>query len=245
MTAPGSTEVAWHDIECGRYRADLPLWRELAAKIEGPLLELGCGTGRVALELAGGGAAVTGLDRSPALIEALEQRAAERGLAIDGVVGEVRGFSLGRRYGAVLAPMQLVHLLGGPVGRRAMLESVVGHLRPGGSFAAALLAADLSGSGDDAPPLPDVAEHDGWVFSSLPVEVLAVGGGFEVRRLRQIVAPSGELREEVDSIRLEVLDIGDFEAEAEAAGLEPRERIQIAATVDHVGSTLCVMEARR
>jgi hypothetical protein len=187
---------------------------------------------------------MTGLDRSPALIAALEQRAATRELEIEGVVGEVRDFSLGRRYAAVLAPMQLVHLLDGATGRRAMLDSVAAHLRPGGTFAAALLATDLSGSADDAPPLPDVAEHDGWVYSSLPVEVLAVAGGFEIRRLRQIVAPSGELREDLDSIRLEGLDPGDFEAEAEAAGLRLRDRLEIPATVDHVGSVLCVMEAR-
>ena len=44
--------VAWHDVECGGYDADLPLWRELAARRGGPVLDVGAGTGRVALDLA-------------------------------------------------------------------------------------------------------------------------------------------------------------------------------------------------
>ncbi len=39
----------WHDAECGAYAADLALWEELAAAAGGPVLDLGCGTGRVAL----------------------------------------------------------------------------------------------------------------------------------------------------------------------------------------------------
>ena len=43
--------VIWHDVECGAYVADLPLWRELAAACEGPILDVGAGTGRVTLDL--------------------------------------------------------------------------------------------------------------------------------------------------------------------------------------------------
>jgi diacylglycerol kinase family enzyme len=40
----GALHVLWHDIECGRYAQDLPLWRELAAQAGGPVLDLGaCG----------------------------------------------------------------------------------------------------------------------------------------------------------------------------------------------------------
>jgi tRNA G46 methylase TrmB len=47
-----SAEAIWHDVECGSYQADLPLWEELAQRAQGAVLELGCGTGRVALHLA-------------------------------------------------------------------------------------------------------------------------------------------------------------------------------------------------
>ena len=47
MTA--SAHVVWHDVECGGYDADLTLWQELAREAGGPVLDVGAGTGRVAL----------------------------------------------------------------------------------------------------------------------------------------------------------------------------------------------------
>ena len=58
-------------MECGRYVADLALWQELAARERGPVLDVGAGTGRVALDLARAGHAVTALDREPELLAAL------------------------------------------------------------------------------------------------------------------------------------------------------------------------------
>lgn len=239
-------EVIWHEVECGHYAADLALWSGLGAEAAGPVLELGCGSGRVALHLAEQGQAVTGLDRSPALIAELRRRAEESGLAAKAVVGDARELELvlDGGFAAIIAPMQLAHLLGGRSGRLRMLTGIAARLRPGGVFAAALLADELrSAGGDEAGVLPDVAERDGWVFSSLPVEVLARAGAIEVRRLRQVVSPAGELREELDAIRLEQLDADGFEAEAQEVGLTARERIEVPATADHVGSVVCVLEA--
>jgi len=86
--------VIWHDVECGAYAADLPLWEELSAEAEGLVLDLGCGTGRVALHLARRGHAVVGLDTSPDVILALGDRAKE--LPVDSAVGDVRGLSFRR-----------------------------------------------------------------------------------------------------------------------------------------------------
>ena len=56
-------------------------------------------------------------------------------------------------------------------------------------FAAALLADETAADGEGGSLLPDVRELDGWVYSSLPLEVAVAGGGIEVRRLRQLVSP--------------------------------------------------------
>src|SRR5581483_3830706 len=66
--------VVWHDVECGSYVEDLPLWRSLAASYGDPVLDVGAGTGRVTLDLAQAGYRVTALDRDPDLIAALERR---------------------------------------------------------------------------------------------------------------------------------------------------------------------------
>ena len=71
--------VIWHDLECGGYRADLPLWRELAEHEGSPVLDVGAGTGRVALDLARRGHEVV-LDRTTA--EDLEAAAPRHGLRV-------------------------------------------------------------------------------------------------------------------------------------------------------------------
>ena len=91
MTSP---EVVWHDLECGVYAEDLPLWRELAG--DGPVLDLGCGTGRVTLDLAARGIPVVGLDHDPVLLAALSARAEK--LPVETVCADARAFDLGRRH---------------------------------------------------------------------------------------------------------------------------------------------------
>jgi SAM-dependent methyltransferase len=234
--------VVWHDVECGSYAADLPLWRELARAAGGPVLELGAGTGRVALDLAQHGHEVTALDMDAALLEELDERAREGGLALRTVCADARRARLPTGFGLVIAPMQFLQVLGGPAGRAAVLHAVSDALPPGGRFAAALAELRHAMPPADAdPPLPDVEERDGWVFSSLPLDVRAAPDGVAVERLRQVVSPYGELAEERHTQALEALTPEQLEAEAAAvAGLRPHARHEIAATPDHVGSTVVV-----
>jgi hypothetical protein len=109
----------------------------------------------------------------------------------------------------------------------------------------AVLAEAIAPALDGPPPLPDIAEHDGWVYSSQPLEATRVGDGIEVRRLRQRVSPAGELAEELDIVFLDEVRAAELECEALAAGLTTRERIEIPATDDHVGSTVVVLETGR
>ena len=245
MIAVDGREAIWQDVECGGYAADLSLWTDLAREAAGPVLELGAGTGRVALHLAGEGFEVTALERSPQLLDALRERAGSRGLPLRTVHADTREFRLDARFGLICAPMQLVHLLGGSGGRASMLSSIAAHLHPGGRAAIALLAQPELSAAEDPLPLPDVAERDGWVYSSQPVEVIQVSGALEVRRLRQLVSPTGELGEEIDTVRLDDLDAAELEAEALEAGLVASERLSVPATDDHVGSDVCVFVARR
>ena len=240
----GSMTAVWHDVECAAYTADLEVWRALADTAHGPVLDLGCGTGRVALDLAKRGHEVTGIDSDPELIEALRARADERGLPVDGVVGDARSFELGKQFALVISPMQVVQLLGGPDGRRPMLEAVRHHLQPGGLFAAALANPFEDWSDEESlPPLPDVREEDGWVYSSTPTAVRRAPGSFVIERNRQAVSPSGEMTEEHSTIELDSVGPEVLEAEASDAGFEPRRRLSIAPTRDYVGSDVVLLEA--
>ncbi|HEX6584750.1 MAG TPA: class I SAM-dependent methyltransferase [Thermoleophilaceae bacterium] len=227
--------MAWHDVEHGSYDADLPLWRELAAVAGGPVLDLGAGTGRVAVDLAARGHDVVALDTDAELLAELAARAP----SVATVEADARSFALGSEFALIIAPMQLVQIIGGHDGRVAMLERVHAHLGAGGAFAAAL-AEPRAAIPDDAasPPLPDMLERDGWVFSSQPVSVSEADGSVIIERQRQAVSPAGEIEDETAVIALDLVDTEQFEDEARAAGLEPVERRAVAETLDHIGSTV-------
>jgi SAM-dependent methyltransferase len=237
--------VLWHDLECGRYEQDLPLWRELAAEHGGPLLDLGAGTGRVAIDLARAGHEVVALDVDPVLLGALRERADAAGHPVETACADARDFRLGRRdFGLVLAPMQTIQLLGGPDGRAGLLRSAALHLAPGGLLACALADA-LEGFDAEhtEPPLPDVLEQDGWLFASQPVAVRPDADGTTIERIRQTVSPQGTRTAEGDVIRLDELDGDTLEAEGVALGLHAAGRRFVEMTDEHVGSEVVLLRA--
>jgi SAM-dependent methyltransferase len=229
----------WHDVECGAYEADLRLWEELADQAGGPVLDLGCGTGRVALHLASRGHRVLGLDSDAGLVEVLAQRSGE--LPVEAEVGDARAFELGAEFGLALAPMQVLQLFADSEARIDCLRCAAAHLRPGGLLAAAIVD-ELPTADAASAPLPDAREVGGWVYSSLPLETVVDGDAIVVRRLRQAVSPDGELSEEVDEVRLQMLDAATLEREGRQAGLRPAGRREIPGTGDHVGSTAVLLE---
>ena len=86
--------------------------------------------------------------------------------------------------------MQVVQLLGGASGRIALLDARARAPGPGARFAAALADPfEAVPPADALPPLPDVAELEGWVLSSRPVDVREESGGVAVDRLRQRSRP--------------------------------------------------------
>jgi SAM-dependent methyltransferase len=236
-----SDPVIWHDVENGGYHADLPLWRELARRAGGPVLDLGAGTGRVALELAAAGHEVTALDSDAALLDELAARAEERGLNVTCVEADARRLRPRERFALVIAPMQFAQILGGANGRAGMLGGVAACLEPDGVFAAAIADLDEAVAADDAPPpVPDVGQRGDWIYSSLPLDVRPEPGGVAVEWLRQVVSPNGSLTEERHTQLLDSLSPEQLEDEAQAAGLRPVERREVSATAAYIGSLVVI-----
>ena len=233
-----SATAIWHDVECGSYTADLELWEQLAEEADGVVLDLGCGTGRVATHLARRGFTVVGLDADPDLIAALAERA--RDLPLQPVLADARGFELDTDITLALAPMQLIQLLSGSADRLECLGCIAAHLLPGGRIALAIVER-LPEPDGEAPPLPDVREVEGWVYSSLPVDSAENDGEIAIRRLRQTVSPVGALSEERNEVRIRTLAAEQLEREGEEVGLVAHERHTIPPTDLHVGSTVVVL----
>jgi SAM-dependent methyltransferase len=234
------TDVLWHDLECGGYDLDLPLWRELADREGSPVLDVGAGTGRVALDLARRGHEVVAVDRDPVLLDALADRGA--GLAVSTAAVDARAFDLGRRFPLVIVPMQTLQLLGGREGRARFLARVCEHLAPGGLLAVAL--ADALESFDeehDQPPPPDLREVGGVVYASRPVRVRDLGDRAAIDRVRQIVAIDGTLTTLDNVVELDRLEPEELEEEAVAFGLRAEPHRRIPQTLEYVGSTAVML----
>ena len=236
--APAGEAAIWHDVECGAYAADLKVWEALAERCGDPILELGAGTGRLAIHLARRGHRVIGLDYDEELIAAQRERAA--GLPVTPLLADARGFELPEPVALALAPMQFLQMLADQAERLACLDSIAAQLLPGGRVAAAMVEG-MPEPEEGEPLLPDVREVDGWVYSSLPLEASVGPEHIVVHRLRQKVSPSGELTDLPDEVTICTMTADDLEAEAAEVGLVPIERLYIDATADHVGSTVVVL----
>jgi SAM-dependent methyltransferase len=122
---------------------DLPFWKAQARAYGGPILELGCGTGRVAIPLAQAGYHVTGIDISDAMLAEAREKSAREGAAVTWVRADVRDFDLGQRFALVIFPANaLLHLLH-LEDLEACLASVRRHLTPEGRFAFDVFVPDL------------------------------------------------------------------------------------------------------
>ena len=235
-------DALWHDLECGGYREDLSLWHTLAGVTGGPVLDVGAGTGRVSLDLALGGVAVVALDAEPALLAALEHRAA--GLPVETVVADARGFSLGRRFPLILVPMQTLQLLGGARGRAAFLRAALDHLEPGGLLAATVAdALDCFDAEHDMPPPPDACEIGGVYYASQLVGVEDEGGCAAIHRIRETIGPAGHREAEEVVVRLDRVSAGEIAAEAGETGFAKAGQLSVRETEEYLGTTVLVLRA--
>ena len=113
---------------------DVPFYVDLAREASEPIVELGIGTGRIAIPIAQEtGKRVIGFDRSPAMLAVGRERAGD--LPIDFREGDFRDFTIEEPVDLVICPFRA--LLHGPTwaDKRRVFESAAAALRPGGRFA--------------------------------------------------------------------------------------------------------------
>ena len=127
-----------YDLSYGDFLDDVDFFDNLAQVAGGAVLELGAGSGRVAIPLAEAGYDVVGIDESPSMLAAARQRLAGLKLRkgkLELVEGDMTSFDLGRRFGLVfVAADTFQHLLTSEQ-QRACVACAARHLAPSGIFA--------------------------------------------------------------------------------------------------------------
>ena len=123
-------------------RRDVPFWTRVAKQARGPVLELGCGTGRISLPLARAGVRLVGIDRSSAMLaqalrraERLRKTQPARRRRLSLVRGDIRDLPFeDGAFRLVMAPYGILQSLLREKDLKATLDAVSRVLRPGGTF---------------------------------------------------------------------------------------------------------------
>ena len=215
-----------------RHLDDLPFWMELARLQGSPILELGCGSGRVSLPLVEGGYRVVGLDNDPEMLARLREQLSpqtENGLRL--LQADMTAFDLGERFALILLPCN-TYSTHSAEGRAGTLACVRRHLAPGGVFAASLpnphllrrLPRQSDPEVEDSFPHPldgePVQVSSGWVRSAGRLTVtwhydhLLPDGGVERLSMQAAhdLAPAQTYLAEIEAAGLRLVETyGDFD----------------------------------
>lgn len=143
-----------YDAWCRSVLEDIPFYVDLAVRCGGPVLELGVGSGRVAVPTALAGVTVVGVDTSPAMLELARRRAAPHRVDLKLVEADMRALPELGRFALVTIPFRALLHLSSDAERLGVLTAARERLEPRG-----VLAFDVF-----HPDAQDIAEtHDRWL----------------------------------------------------------------------------------
>jgi ubiquinone/menaquinone biosynthesis C-methylase UbiE len=141
-----------YDLEYGTTTVDLDFYLEHAQAAQSPVLELACGTGRLALRVAEAGIPIVGIDSSEQMLAVAREKAARleasgaapiQPLPVEWVQADMRDFDLGRGFGLAMIPARsFLHLLD-PPDQVQTLNRVYRHLLPEGKLVLNLFVPNL------------------------------------------------------------------------------------------------------
>ena len=139
-------EVQFYDVAVQDWPGEIDFYRAMAmavGKQAGSVLEIGCGTGRVTLQLAQEGISVVGMDLSPAMLGVGRQKS--QGLSnVRWVEGDMLSFELGECFDLILIPGHSFQFMLTPEDQAACLNCIRRHLAPKGKLVLHINHDDLS-----------------------------------------------------------------------------------------------------
>lgn len=113
---------------------ELAFYAQHAQQAHGPILELGCGTGRLLLPLRSAGYAIEGLDCSPEMLELCAQKAAQQKLAVTLHHQLIQSMQLNKQYALIFSALETFQHITAHDEIIAALRAIYDHLQDGGTF---------------------------------------------------------------------------------------------------------------
>jgi SAM-dependent methyltransferase len=217
-----SVVARFYDLDLEGYEDDLVMYAQLADEHPGPILELGCGTGRVACALAEGGHAVTAVDASLAMLEVARATPSE-GTPVEWLEADLRSLSLDRRFSFVIAPLGTLQHLESIDDLVAAMERIAAHLEADGL---AVLDVEAPGAEDFEPGPRPLVEHWTRAWEGGHVTKLVSSLAFPSAGVREVTlhfdvqAPEDGLRRYTEQFVLRTLTATELELAARLAGLD-------------------------
>ena len=154
MSSPYDAIAELYDPWSASVVEDVGFYLDEARRSGGPVVELGVGTGRIAVPIAADGMQVIGVDSSRGMLDVCARRAALAGVDLDLRVGDLREPPLHERVPLVICPFRSLLHMQTDDDRRRVLAAVQRLLRPGGRF-----VFDVFTPGAD-----DIAQtHERWL----------------------------------------------------------------------------------
>jgi SAM-dependent methyltransferase len=218
---PWSATAPFYDLDLEGIEDDITMYREIATRQAGPVLELGCGTGRVALALARAGLAVVGVDYSAAMLDVA--RGESQGLPLRLIQADMRGIDVRERFATVLIPFGGLQHMETASDVVDTFGTVARHLADDG-----IAIVDVEAPQPDdltAGPRPLVAHWTRPWRGGLVTKLVAVDGRpSECRRIvtfhYDVQPVEGPLYRVSHEFSLRVITSGELELAARLAGLE-------------------------
>lgn len=208
-----------------QYNEDIPFWLELAREQGDPILELGCGTGRVLVALAKAGYRVFGLDHDAEMLAFLrDNHSPDKLSGVNIFLSDLSAYHLARQIPLILLPCNTLSTLTSET-RKNALTLVEQHLSPGGLFAASLpnpaRLASLPAFGE-----PEIEETINHPESGNPLQISSEwekkGKYFYLRWHYDHLSPDGKVERLTIEVPHELASTETYLAEIRAAGMLPR-----------------------
>lgn len=153
------------------YREDLPFWQFLARQHGDPILELGCGTGRVLLFLAKSGHTIFGVDNSPNMLQFLNQQIPpELQSRIYPIKGDMTNFNIEMQFKLIILPCNTYSTIEADI-RPAMLKNINEHLAPGGVFGVSIPNPEILSALVESTSEPEIESIFNHPITGNPVQV--------------------------------------------------------------------------